>query len=284
MTESEQFIAHKELPVVEKAGYNINHGLSTQEIASLQIDPITAISVKSPHAEFSAAVKLNQYSAGPYEVALYPTHRKVSTVTELSKEEGTELFTTAYDIGTAFQKTAGEDEEVFIGLNQHVDVVNSPVKIQRENDAVPARVQTIDQLHMHVMCEPVSQSHEKSWNELTKEQQRELVDPYMPVMSDLFQPQIDTQALGSDVFGDTNIQYNKYPLGLNVELKSGLKTLKDPEFFESFVNLHSEYTSLYENLASLYVNKEQLDQYGAPIPLPKEERTSKVKEFIEAHP
>jgi len=58
------------------------------KILKINLEPITVFEIESENGlRTNGVVKLNQYTATPYEVALFPTHRQISELVELSTQE-----------------------------------------------------------------------------------------------------------------------------------------------------------------------------------------------------
>lgn len=219
------------------------------DFREFNIEPITLYKRIDGHTLTRAVLKLNQYSLTPYEVMLLPTHRAVANLHHLTPKEGVSFFTAVRETAESLQTIVGNNAALYIGINQHLDISQDvPKKIEREFDQVDARVQTIDQLHAHVECELPSAIVETSFRQLSKQNQLEIRDPYTFIAAELMQKEfMREKEKGNSVWGNIWIQSIQFPLGLNVEIPSGLSSLSSRAFFDSLLALHHRYIAIYHN-------------------------------------
>lgn len=250
-----------------------------EDLNNLNLSKISAFTFEHDNKyTYTAAVKLNQYTSSPYEFALFPTHRKVSLLRDLTLDEGVSLMRSVYDLSEAMSVVRGiPDKNSIISVNQHFYVEGLPSSIQRENDEVFTRVQTVDQLHIHVAQNVLEIGDVIRLDSLRQERKMEIIDPYTQVFSEIATGLIKDTYEG--IFTGFTVNTKSYPLGLTLHLEGGLKTICNEDFFKFLVKFEDYYEGEYRNISRCLVSNEE-DKYGMPLPLTEEERLKNIQEYF----
>jgi hypothetical protein len=286
MSEIPKYHTGQDLPVRERVSLRIPVPTTLDDFKNLALEPITVFSTNNQEGhKVNGVVKLNQYTVTPYEIALFPTHRPVSELTDLSTEEGKTIMGSVYDTATSMKHMLGDSANITIGINQHHNVENLPAEIERGSEQVPTRVQTIDQLHIHVYADLPGEDKIKPLSELEKSKQREIRDPYIFAAAELISPYVELlQAEHPEIWGETKIQDRNFPLGLNITLPQGLETITAEPFFTGLQTLQNAYKYEYEQITNCLVDTNIADNYGMFQVRPEKERAERTKTYLQSHP
>jgi diadenosine tetraphosphate (Ap4A) HIT family hydrolase len=285
MSERAKYYTGQSLETRERVALRIPVTTTLNDFKNLALEPIAVFEKKESGHQVQGVVKLNQYTATPYEVALFPTHRPITELTDLRASEGATIMESVYDTAKSMKQMLGDNAAVIIGINQHHNVENLPAMIERGNEKVTTRVQTIDQLHIHVYAELPGEDKNLPFSQLDKAKQREIRDPYIFAAAELVHPYVKLlQAENPDVWGNAHIQDKHFPLGLNIHLPQGLETIKTEAFFTGLQTLQNAYRHEYNQVTDCFVDTKTTDEYSMFKVQPEQQRLARTEDYLQSHP
>lgn len=202
----------------------------------------------------------------------------ISTVGELSEKEGRVLFHLSADVAEEiYQKP--DSELVLIDWN------TSPEEYLRRNP------QTVKRIHIHTTG--ITQQEFKDnfrkieTEELSEKEKLEtkkaLYEPFLKIFCEIMNQEIVEQVNGLEgvfVLGSQESKINSFPAGFQMELKNGLNTLHQEDFFPVIQRIHRFLSEKYKTYSELFISDE-FDENDRPKLLPREEIFKKIEDFLE---
>ena len=195
---------------------------------------------------FGIVRKWTQYVTGQADVMIIPLGSKVSQLTELEAPQLNRLFHLCGTVVSEMHRRCGNGFPV-VAINQQTECVNIPNKFAP--DGTELKVQTIDEVHAHLYIEDGEHGHTIAQSELKAEDKYSFVDPLGVIAGKLIYKEVCGALERIPGFVKLHLFDDKYPLGVNLELKGGIsENLDKTELCTFIVDTQSRIFGIYRSL------------------------------------
>lgn len=215
-------------------------------LGELEKDTHTYLSVDN-RGLIALVQKSRPYISGPADLMLIPAYRSVSQICELDDNEGQSLLEMSGVIANSMVEISGDKNcgRPVIALNQQPSCVSLPGKYE---EGVEVKIQTIDQLHLHIFLEDGEGDPFLTIGALSAEDKKDFLDIPGLVLSEALFPDVDHQATALNSLAETRFSLDKYPLGINIRWGRKITDITgDPKAFDFIKHVQDRLATAYQD-------------------------------------